>query len=268
MKRALLVTVLVVGLAGCSGDSPNVETVDEAAPVGASQEPASEPPTAEAPSADAAAKQYMEAFASDDATKMATMVELAEPGSAAHTYALHQKALAEAFRASGTPSQPQSLTVEGGSIILCAMGEQADCGTYSDFKALPNGRLESFTVNGLDIGSRLLPSGERAPVSIGGVEVELVSAYRTAQSDKLIITATATNASEGQVTLASYDADYVTAAGQQAKATAHVGLTDIQAGASTPFAVVVDAVDAGGVLSIEVFTSDFDTIGTLRIPIQ
>lgn len=268
-----VVPALVLAMSACSsGGGPNVETVDEPARVGAAESTAPSPtatPTLEAESADVAAKKYLEAYASGDATKMALMAELSEPGSAAHTYALHQRAFAEAIRAEGSANDPQSVTVDGNRISLCGMGEEPECGVYANFTAVPSGKLASFTVNDLPIESRLLPHSDRAPVSVGGVEVKLISAYRTAQSDTLIMTLRATNSTASEVTVAAYDATYVSAAGEQVKPVGYVGSSDLQAGATTSLAIAFEATDPGGVLSLEVFeTENFDEIGTLRVPIK
>ncbi len=271
MKRLVVVSTLIFAMSGCSSSGPNVETVDKPEPVGvATKAPTRTPtPTPTPESATAAAKQYLEAFASSDATKMAAMVALSEPGSAAHTYALHQRALAEAFRAAGAPYDPQSVTVDGDTIELCGIGEEPDCGVYAGFKAMPSGKLATFTVNGLPIESRLLPAGDRAPVSVGGVQLQLISAYRAAQSDNLIITFRAKNDGASQVTVATYDATYVSASGEQTKSSYYVGTDELQPGASTSLAVAFAATDPGGVLTVEVFEStSFDGIGTIRVPVE
>lgn len=267
LKRPLAAVTLALALAACGAGSPDVETVQSAGPVGGSG--SATPSATIVPTADpgAAARQYLEAFASGNATKMAAMLDLSEPGSAAHTYGQHQRALAEAIRAGGGLEEAQTVTVAGDSIEVCFTGVDPSCGTFSDFQALPTGKLTSFTVDGTAIESRLLPAAERPAIGVADVSLRVISAYRTIQSDSLIVTLDVSNQSSRQVTVATYDADYVTPDGRQAKVAEAVGLTDVQAGASTFMAVVVPAADHGGTLSVDVFTSDFDTLGTVKIPV-
>ncbi len=209
----------------------------------------------------------MAAFATGNATKMRAMADLAEPGSAAHAYAIHQQAVAATQQAAGVPDEPQTMTTRDGGFEVCNMGEESVCGIYDGFQALPNGKLTSFMVDGKPIDSRLLPSGERAPVRLGAVEVRVVSAYKTIQSESLFVTLEVRNGGTVGVSVAPFEATYVSAQGQQSKTNDVFGVTEVQPGATGPLAVVFPDADPGGTLVLEVTTEDYDELGTLRLPV-
>lgn len=197
------------------------------------------------------------------------MIELSEPGLAAHAYALHQWASSEANLLSRAARTPQSMTVSDGEITLCGVDDPSDCATFANFVAAPSGRLASLTVNGVAIKSRLLPAGERPTVSVGGVQVQLTSAYRSVQTGDLGVTLNVKNDSPAEVSLSAYDTTYVGADGRRAKASTWFGLSEVQAGASAPLVVIIPAADVGGTISIDVVrATDYTALGTLSIPIE
>lgn len=270
LKHFVVTATLAVALAGCASEPSDVQTVGAAESVGpATTAPVELSPTPQVDTSASVAKQYMELFAKGDPASMAKMIPLAEPESAAHAYAVHQRAVAQAQRAGGVAdlSQGPAIPTEGG-YKLCDSDGASNCTVFDDFKALPSGKLVSFKVDGEPIEKRLISSKERDPQVISDVSVRLISAYRTVTTDNLLVTFEVKNGTSGGITVASYDSQYVDSAGQQAKAAENAGLTDLQAGASSVLLSAFPGVDAGGTITLEVFNGDFETIATFKIPVQ
>ncbi len=222
------------------------------------------------------AKQYLEAFSTGIPASMDAMIALAEPGTAAHAFAVHQRMVAAADQAQGLTLKgplPQSITVSGQLIELCdGPGEDATCAAFAGFKALPNGKLVTFTVNGTPIDTRLLLAADRPVVSAGGVSARVVTAYRSIQSDILEVTLEVRNDRTQAVTIRDGNASYVTAGGQQGRfgRFGQTGdSTDLQPGASVPVTVTVPGEDPGGTLTVDVDSAGTNNkIGSLRLPVR
>lgn len=235
-------------------------------------------PTAEPtkPPALVVAKQYLEAFSTGIPASMDAMIALAEPGTAAHAFAVHQRMVAAADQAQGLTVKgpgPQSITVSGQLIELCdGPGEDATCAAFAGFKALPNGKLVTFTVDGTPIDTRLLLVADRPVVSAGGVSARVVTAYRSIQTDILEVTLEVRNGTTQAVTIRDGNASYVTARGQQGRfgRFGQTGdSTDLQPGASVPVTVTVPGEDPGGTLTVDVDrASTNEQIGSLRLPVR
>ena len=271
LKHFVAIAIAVAVAAGCSSGSSNVQTVESPEPVGptATTTTVEPSPTAQADTAANAANQYVVFFAKGDPASIAKMIPLTEPGSVAHAYAIHQRAVAQAQRAGGAADLGQGPAIPADTgYKLCDPDATSNCTVYDDFKALQNGKLVSFTVNGQPIEKRLISSKERDPQVLAAVSVQLISAYRTITTDNLLVTFEVKNGTKGEITVASYDSQYVDAAGQQAKAAENAGLTDLQSGAATVLLSSFPGVDVGGTITLEVFDGDFDTIATFKIPVQ
>lgn len=273
MKRSVLLPLTFLLLSGCSssGDGPAVETVDTPSSGSSfSASPSPSPSPTPSPSAQESARLYIEALASTDATEVAQMVSLAEPGTVAQRYGAHRAALTEADRAAGGGALSGAvITEEGGGFEVCDAAAPDDCLVFADFEAVASGKLVSFTIDGKSIESRLLGPGKKAPVTAGKVRMNLLSAYRSVQTGALTVTVDVANKSDGEITVATYEAAYVTSDGRQSMTSGQIGLTDLQAGASAPVAITFDAADVGGTMTVEVYrSSDFAEVGTFKIPIE
>ena len=133
------------------------------------------------PAADAL--EYFEAYGTQDPDELARMLTLAAPGSSAHAYAVHQETLA------GIDPQrnaPLDIALEGDAIEACPEDdEDAECITYADFTATPDGLLTHFTINGSPLRDRV-SVGTGSEVTAGPMTISIISSYLSV-SDRLFV---------------------------------------------------------------------------------
>ena len=161
-----------------------------------------------------AARRYFEAFATQRPGDMQQMLEEAEEGSPAAVYAAVQIALFSALQQEGWPQEPAGFTVTDTGVELCS-DDGAGGRVCTQFESLrvDSGKLQSFTVNDVEIAERLADGGQVAQQ--GEATVELVGAYHSVQSDSLLVALDVRNDTDQTLNLNPYSAEYVTIDGRQ-----------------------------------------------------
>ncbi len=262
---AVVATAFAVLAACSSGEGPQVavdDSISTTTEIGSTT-------AAEVENSSEAAREYVELLASGNAGRMERLLELSEPGSLAHSYAIHQLAIATADRDAGLPTLSHNIDVEGNTITLIAVdpgtGEENNT-VYSDFKAdQDSGRLTSFSVNGLDVAPRLIvPSGQRA--SEGGVNMVVKSAYQTVD-DVLFVTFDVENTTNGTVNINSYTSVYIDSKGRQVQAAGAGGPVEVRANATAAGYVFFPQAEVGGDFILEGFTENFADLFEITISI-
>lgn len=254
--------VVVLALAGCSsGDSVDT-TTDDSAPTG--EETTTSESTA---TGGEAAVDYIEALATYNPSEVAAMIDLAEPGSFAHSYAIHQTAVARAGADSGLSRlEPAQVTVNGDEIEICDANNE--CSTYENFETDPDSELVTdFTINGIDADDRLV-LGDDSVVSQAGVDYKLISAYISTSTESLFVAFDVTNNAQHPFDPGAFSATYVGADGRQVTAADAAGALTIQPGATATVLVIFDGADLGGAVQIEGYLDDPNfTITNHQVPI-
>lgn len=276
LERLLAVGVLIL-LTGCGGGGgsdagPATRTVESPGPVGPSVSSSPSPSPSPSPSVDPAqaARRYIEALATGSADKMQAMIELAAPGSSAQAYAVHQQAQAAAAQAEGIAPEPNPVTARAGVLEICRPGFESSCSTFGDFQVLPNGQVVSFTIDGKSIESRLIPVADRPAVAAAGVSARLVSAYRSVQTEELVVAFEVRNDTSREVTAVTGETRYVGTSGRQSRArTAGNTVVDVQPGALVPLLVFFPEADPGGTLTVVIEdAATNEDIASLKLPVK
>jgi len=266
---ALTVVAVVVAGAGCAGEGDRVTDV-RVEPSQDDAEPEAGVPTSQD---DAEAEggvptavfAYMAAFKSRDATAMEQMRAFASPGSPADLYASYQIQRARAF-----PQEPPD-DVEArtdGTVKACTSqpnGSQ-DCAIYSDFQLDADGRLQSFSIDGLTIEGRLAGTGD--PVVADGVTATLSAAYRSGQGSVWVFVDLVNDRNAG-IVVAGDASPYVTPDGGQT-----MPAEGVERGPTIPphetgtVVLRFDSSEIGGSLDLKVLTDDAGTEIVLPVPVE
>jgi hypothetical protein len=242
-------------LAGCGGsDGPAVTEADDAA-----GDTTSTTTTTVVDDPSAGAEAYMRAFASNDPQTMLEMQDLAQRGSLAYGYALHQQAVTEVLQQGATPV-PDDVVVTEDTVVLTGMDDnnQPYDTTYGDFEVDPDtGRLVNFTVNGTALEGRISVGGQA--VTAHGITVAPFTAYQTVVSDDLWVVVDITNNAGQPFSNAAYDSSYVGPDGIQTQAETADAADEIQAGATARALITFLGAPLGGQLFYKGFLDDFLT---------
>jgi hypothetical protein len=216
--------------------------------------------TTEKPRPAEIAKEFFTLLSGNDLKMMGLMVDLAEPGSPAHAYAVHQIARR---RAGGVP-ESSIAEVRDGDIKSCADVVGTDgtpqefCNVFSDFTFnAKSGKLESFSGDGQPIDSRI-KSGDPAGATDQGVTVRLVTVLKGAEG-WLVLNLEVENGSTTPLAVADYDSEYIGPDGQQFFPAINFVTNlpkEIQPGATAPSMVLFDTRDLGGTYTFVGFAND------------
>lgn len=258
MKCRSAAVAVLIALGACSSDNGPSVGVEEPSPSTTTTE--SSTTTTKVDNASEAAKEYVEVLGSYDPGTMAQLLELSEPGSLAHNYAIHRIAVVTADRDAGMMIPPDDVVEEeGDAITLTARNPETDeefTYVYSDFKADPDSnRLTSFSINGNDVASRLLISSGQTD-SAGGVNLTLKSAYQAVYGG-LTVTFDIENTTDRTVNVNTYSAVYIEPGGRQVQAEAAGGPVELRAGANAAGYVIFPDSEIGGEFILEGSTDDF-----------
>lgn len=245
--------VLSAALAGCGDGATGGAT---AAAASASRAGSSE---------DRLLQEYLEVFAVGDAAQLrSAWVPLTAPRSLARLYSEHHATFRQALEDTGNaPAREDTVEVTADGVQICTPSMGDACRSYTEPVAV-DGRLSSFTVNGLPLAGAVAQPGARAGAE--GLEVELVSAYETSRG-ALFVCVRATNASAGPVSVNVGTAAYaVPGMPEQAAGTAPGPLDPLAAGASAVSCPVFQTATLGGVLRLEP-TGAAGTSMALELPV-
>ena len=176
-------------LSGCVG-ATKATTVGTAAPARTATASAS-PSATESASVIAfrqAVKSYGQAL---EATAPATVREglkLTAPDSVAYRYLEHIASLSEVYVEPQTSDPAPAALPDGedGFKFCTIPSNDFSCTTYGDFTVNQDGKLVDFTINKQPVGPHLtVVSGQ--PVTVGAVKFTLMSAYRSIESNVLVV---------------------------------------------------------------------------------
>ena len=188
--------------------------------------------------------RYLDALDSVDASPALTV---ASPRSAAWRYAEHQVAVEEASREYGLGATTSVVTPLGGRRFqLCSEEISDSCPVFGDFTTDSAGLIRSFTVDGVDITSRIGDPSD--PLRFGDATVQVRSSYRSVRSDTLVVTLEV-EASSDLVFVAT--PRYMDIAGNEVEIVDALIPPILPAGSSSTITLVYPAVDPGGRLSLE-----------------
>lgn len=223
-------------------------------------EPAPEPEPADdaEPEPEEAARRYFEAFATYRPADMQQMLEEATAGSPAAVYAEVQIAYVSALQQEGIPAQSSRFTVTDTGVELCS-DDGAGGRVCTQFETLrvDSGKLQSFTVDGVEIAERLAAGGQVAQQ--GEATVELVGAYHSVQADSLVVALDVRNGSDQTLNLNPYSAEYVTVDGRQVTAADAFAPIDLRPGVSAYVALAFPAQGVGGTVYLTGYGDDFSS---------
>lgn len=271
--RALagLVAVGVISIAGCSGGSsgPNV-----------AEKQVSTTTTAPKPTGLETVRVFFKALATADPAEMKTMINDAVPGSTAAKYATVQTAYAEASVGAGTRNPPAFYSEDGDTIRTCSTSPTAsttttsvpgpkDCTVFSDFVVdKKTHQLADFKADKIDIATRIVTGG--APQGVLGATITPVGAYRTVQSDSLVVIFDVT-AGNKPIDVSTYSASYITSDGRQVAPDAGnsvIPATTVQPTARVRYVSVYPSADVGGHLALPLTSGSPDyASATVNIPV-
>lgn len=216
--------------------------------------------TTEKPKPAEVAKEFFTLMGGNDINMMGLMFNLAEPGSAAHAYAVHQIARR---RAGGVP-ELKVTEVREGDIESCAevLGTdgtpQEFCNVFSDFSFnAKSGKLESFSGDGQPIDGRI-KTGDPAGATDQGVTVRLATVLKGVEG-WLVLNLEVENRLRTPLTVADYDSQYIGPDGQHFFPAINFVTNlpkEIQPGATVPSMVMFDTPTLGGTYTFVGFAKD------------
>lgn len=240
----LAIVLALLTLQGCSSSVPTTKDESPARVRTAA-------PEADRPGPGGAVAGYMKAFDSADPDLMRESRKFAVRDSIADGYLLHQTYSVEAFLDAGEYTEPAVITQDGEGYKSCSyeFDGSESCATFTKFK-VKDGQVTEFLVDGKEPGPRLVVGDGRAEKQ-GGVEVELLSSYKSIQAESLVVTARVTTGREpADVELLS--ATYRAPNGKQRKATQSIGPETVDADSNAVVALVFAGVATGGRVSINI----------------
>jgi hypothetical protein len=211
------------------------------------------------------AAEYMAALAAgDDPERMRGGLELALEDSTAHAYLRHFTQVASAWESAGDPRGSSALTPSGEGFELCHEEAQGPvCLDFTRF-TMRDGQLTGFLVNGQDPGKRLV-SAHGVAASSEGVDVHLLTAYRSVTDDTLVVTADFTTVDN--VDLDLFGAAYTAPDGTEYQAEEAVGEYDLDAGATTQTALYFTGPGTGGDLAVTGCLDECFAVVDLSFPV-
>ena len=209
---------------------------------------------------------YFDSYASGDPDKMAAAQSLASPGSLAEAYLIHQGALANSYLdgGSGSTEDKSTKTAEGYRLCDPNSNEKDSCTAYTDFKSV-DGKLSSFTVNGLDLTNRLA-IGKGAAVKAGSLAtVKFISSYQAASN--YLFAVLEVKSADKKLILGTYQATYRAPGGRQSTATGADGPAELGANSTANISIVFEKAKPGGELTLTIAVEDYnlDKSVTLKI---
>jgi hypothetical protein len=273
----VVVLLVVAAIAAGMGDEDNTDTADRpdstVTPPAAQPAEGDTPTTAEAaePTSDVpeAARNYFEALASEDLSRMGAMVDNSVEDSPAALYAVHQIAT---LRGLGTQFGT-TMDVGDDTIALTTITgydnsgtEQTETTTYGGF-TVEGDKLTGFNVNDTPVADRIRAGGD--PVTVDGVSVRVVSAYHSAVGN-LILNVDVTNGRQGPIELSDFEWLLVTADGRQvspAPEAVNMSPGTVQPGATAGRIAGFEQVGLGGTLRFVAFADDFVTDVRFDVPV-
>jgi len=197
----------------------------------------------------AVAGEYLEALTDDSGPDTVAMATASAPGSVAERYATHLGALDAIQVASGEQREQASVTVDGGTATVTLTPAGAEEGvdtTWADFTVDDEGRLDSFTINGVALDDRLIVGGDSDTTD--GVEAALVSAFQLASSDRPVVIVEFDNGADGRYRLS--EAIYVAPDGTEGSSVPGGRGLLVPAGEENRAALVFEAAPLGGTLTL------------------
>lgn len=228
--------------------------------------PADEPAAAPAEEfPEEAVTGYLEALAAtDDPDRMREGLTLAADDSAAHGLLLHASSVAQA-RSDGDEVAPiVGLTpTEDGAELCPAMGNDPDCGEYTDFTGR-DGLVTGLHINGSDPGPSLIV-GDGVTADSEGVGATLITAYRSVVDHTLVVTAEF--AAVDDVSLDLDGAVYRTADGTELRAEDAAGRRELTAGTATHAVFHFPGALPGGELAVGGCLAECSALVDLALPV-
>lgn len=193
----------------------------------------------------------MKALEATDPESMRQSRKYAFRDSIADVYLLHQSYVLEGYLDGGTFTEPSTISRDGDAYKSCsyALDGSEACATFTDFK-IKDGKLTDFRVDGKEPGKRLtLGNGE--VLEQGNVKVELLTAYKTAQSEALIVTARV-GAGDEPVDVELLSFAHRAPNGKQRKTSEGFGPESIDADSNAVVGAVFPGASAGGRVTFKV----------------
>lgn len=202
-------------------------------------------PEADLVQGDEAVAGYMKALEGTDPETMRAGRKFAVEDSIADGYLLHQTYITEAYLDAGNYNEPYRITRDGDGYKSCisALDGSESCAVFSGFKT-KDGKVTEFLVDGEEPGSRLV-MGNGRPVRRGSVQVELLSAYKSIQTQYLVVALKVTTGND-PIDLGLLDTTYRAPNGKQRKSAESIGPESLDADSNAIVGAVFPGVPNGG----------------------
>lgn len=207
-----------------------------------------------------AAWAYLEAMASADPSHREAGLALAAPDSAAAAYARFQLAQAEALHGQEVPVVDATVQPAGDALRVC---HDADCVTFADFQ-VASSELSAFTIDGRDVGSRVVAGG--AAAELGPATVEVDSALLASTENSLSVALRLQGGAEA-VDLNIYVSRYLQHDGSEFTAGDATGPVELAPGETAVALLVFYEADLGGTVTVEASSIDGSQAYTAQLDV-
>lgn len=208
-----------------------------------------------------ATEEYFEAITSGDVDDLSrAMEELAAPDSVAFYYASYHRGTSQAYSDSGYPSTEARLSEDDGSFESCQDTIEGDesCVIFDDIK-MKDGKVSSFTIDGVDISSQLAVGSDEPIYASNLVDVRLVAAYKSVESGALFVVMDV-NSKSAAVEMYGFNSTYRSPDGRQKTALDYAGPTTLNPDSLATYVVAFESADFGGLASVEFSNAEtYDT---------
>lgn len=260
--RAVAASVLSVALlvlSACGGDTPSKETKDGKAGT------VSQAEKDEANASDNIDK-YFELIGTASEASLKEAASIAAPDSVAGAYATHLQYLAVTNNAAGYPVESEKLPKSDKGFKLCDLNgddDRSDCAYYSDFET-EGGKIASFSANEKSLKGRVV-LGAGDPIKAGDLaRVRFLSAYQSPFSDTLFINVEVKSFDQA-VSTGVGSADYRRPNGRQVTTSGYEGDYEIGADSLVTNYMTFPGSEIGGEVSFDVNNSDYNQTHKIKI---
>lgn len=247
---AALAALLLFGLTGCGDDTLASPAPDETAP--AVETPSEEPADPDLPTNEDL-ELFVEAIASDKIANLEAAQSVVQEGSAAAGYLEYYIHNVNAQIDAGLYSSDLTGNVKPleTGFEVCYPGEE-QCAEYTSFEG-KDGKIVDFHVSEQAVSDRIVVGDHQTAETIGGAQVEFISAYMNASNSHLIVSY---NLSTGNEELNMPLIAYRSADGRQSESETHYGMYSLSPDSKSSYVAFFPGASLGGEVHLEFFSNE------------